>query len=405
MVVTSWSTRRAIASAEWPRRSTSTASRIERFYHFHCLTDFAFFNLLEELGIERALRWETTRMGYFHYGKLYDWGSPASLLAFPELNAIEKARYLAQAFVASRLSDWRSLDRMRAKDWVKGWVGEHAYDVLWSRLFELKFHEYSDDLSAAWIWSRIRRLARSRDRFMRERLGYLEGGLSMLMEALRREILRRGGRIVLSSPVDRVHVKDGAVTGVEARGSVDPYDAVISTIPLPLAIAALRDLPAPILDRYRSVDYLAVACVIVKLARQLSDKFWINVTDPRMDIPGLVEYTNLRPMSHRVVFVPYYLPATHPLFSDPDEVFIQKVRAYLFRINPSLHSSDIVGARVHRYRYAQPVCRVGFGDHLPSYELPIRNLFVADTSFYYPEDSRHLRERRPRAADGALNPG
>ena len=42
-----------------------------------------------------------------------------------------------------------------------GKVGERAYDVLWERLFHLKFYEYKDRLSAAWLGTRIKRIAQS----------------------------------------------------------------------------------------------------------------------------------------------------------------------------------------------------------------------------------------------------
>ena len=42
--------------------------------------------------------------------------------------------------------------------------------------------------------------------------------------------------------------------------------------------------------------------------------------------------------------------------------------------------------RASRYRYAQPVCPPNFLDGLPPFELPVRGLWVADTSHYYPED-------------------
>ena len=47
----------------------------------------------------------------------------------------------------------RPLLRLRAG---RGWVGERAYAVLWKRLFDLKFYEYADQLSAAWIGTRSR---------------------------------------------------------------------------------------------------------------------------------------------------------------------------------------------------------------------------------------------------------
>jgi protoporphyrinogen oxidase len=39
-----------------------------------------------------------------------------------------------------------------------------------------------------------------------------------------------------------------------------------------------------------------------------------------------------------------------------------------------------------RYRYAQPICDPGYLDKLPPVALPVKGLWVADTSHYYPED-------------------
>lgn len=378
---------------------------IERYYHFHCTNDVALLGILDELGLADAMHWKSTKMGYFYGGSLHEWGSVTGLVRFPDLHPVDKLRYLAHAFVASRTNDWHRLDRVSAKAWVRDWIGPRAYEILWKQLFELKFHRHADDLSAAWIWSRIRRLARSRDALFRERLGYLEGGTEILLHALENAILTRGGTLHLSAPVERVVVEDGRLVGVRVGGELQRFDAVISTAPLPFAVPMLSDLPAEIVDRYRSVEYLAVVCVIAKLRRPLTDRFWVNVSDPDMDIPGLVEYTNLRPLADHVVYVPYYLPADHPLYAETDDAFEAKVRRYLHRINPGLAEDDVVDVRVHRYRYAQPVCPVGFGGRLPHYALPVRNLFVADTSFYYPEDrgiseSIELARRMAREVQG-----
>jgi protoporphyrinogen oxidase len=118
----------------------------------------------------------------------------------------------------------------------------------------------------------------------------------------------------------------------------------------------------------------------------LTDQFWINVHDPEMDVPGLIEYTNLRPMERNIVFAPYYLPGDHPKYAEPDEAFVEKMRKHMKRVNPELRDEEVIDIRVHRYRYAQPVCTTGFSERLPSFRLPIKNLFAADTSFYYPED-------------------
>ena len=39
---------------------------LERYYHFHCNTDYAFFDLLDELGLSDQLCWIETKMGYYY---------------------------------------------------------------------------------------------------------------------------------------------------------------------------------------------------------------------------------------------------------------------------------------------------------------------------------------------------
>jgi protoporphyrinogen oxidase len=360
--------------------------RIERYYHFHCTSDHDLFALLHELGLEDRLQWVATKMGYYFDGRIQAWGNPHALLAFRGLNLIDKARYGLHAFLATKRDNWRPLDRLEATRWIRRWVGEHAYDVLWRSLFELKFYEFSHDLSAAWIWSRIRRIGRSRYSIFKEKLGFIEGGSEAVLNAMSAEIVRRRGQIRLSCPVQRVRLDGGAVSGIETREGFFPCGRIISTVPMPYVARIMPDLPVELLNVYRAIKSIAVVCVIAKLARSVSENFWLNINDPDMDIPGLVEYSNLRPLDRHIVYVPFYMPGENPKFGETDASFAEKVKRYLRRINPALREEDILDIHVSRYRFAQPVCTPGFGDRLPPPKLPIRGLFVADTCFYYPED-------------------
>ena len=360
--------------------------KIERYYHFHCTSDSGFLQILGELGIAEKMHWTETKMAYWYRGKLQPWGNPIALLKFDGLSLISKIRYGLFAFLCTKRNDWRPLDKVNAKEWVMRWVGPQAYEVMWQRLFEYKFHDFTDNLSAAWIWSRIRRLGRSRYNLFKEKLGYLENGSQTLLDAMVCHIEAGGGQIRLESPVTEVHIRDGSVHAVESDGLLETFDRVVSTIPLPFVPRLIPDLPASVLDAYRSVNNIAVVCVIVKLARPLSGNFWVNINDPDMDIPGLVEYTNLQSLGEHVVYVPYYLPGDHPSFAQPDEWFKERVCGYLKVINPELTEQDIIDVRSSRYRFAQPICEPGFSEKLPPVELPVKGLWVADTSYYYPED-------------------
>lgn len=359
---------------------------IERYYHFHCAADEGLFRILEELGLSDRLKWVETKMGYWYQGEAQPWGDPVSLLRFKGLSLWAKFRYGLHAYLATKKDDWSDLDRIDAATWLRKGVGEEAYEVLWRKLFEYKFYDLSDNLSAAWIWSRIRRVGRSRYNLFRAKTGYIEGGSETLLEAMKKDIEAHGGEIKLGAAASRVIMENGRVTGVEANGKVEPFDKVISTIPLPYVPSVMPDLPDDILAKLQSVKNVAVVCVIAKLRKPVTENFWLNINDPDMDIPGLVEYSNLVPMDEHIVYVPYYMPGDHPKFAESDEVFLEKVRSYLKKINPELTDNDFVDFRASRYRFAQPVCEPGFLEKLPPVNLPVKGLWVADTSYYYPDD-------------------
>ncbi|MBM2765820.1 NAD(P)/FAD-dependent oxidoreductase [Burkholderia anthina] len=359
---------------------------IERYYHFHAISDHAFLKVLQELGLEDKMHWRETKMGYFYQDRVQPWGNPIALLKFKGLGLTAKIRYGLHAFLCTRRDNWKPLDKLEATGWIRRWVGEEAWEVLWRRLFDYKFYDHARSLSAAWIWSRVRRIGRSRYNLFKEKLGYLDGGSDTLLEGMRRYIEANGGEFRLGTPVSKVLIENGKVAGVEAGGESLAFDKVISTIPLPYVPRVMPDLPTDILEKFASVKNVAVVCVIAKLRKPVTENFWLNTNDPDMDIPGIVEYTNLRPLDAHVVYVPFYVPGEHPVYQQPDTAFIDKVKRYLMKINPAITPDDFIDVRASRYRFAQPVCEPGFADRLPPIQLPVQGLLVADTSYYYPED-------------------
>ena len=55
---------------------------IERYYHFHCLSDTGFLTVLKELDLEDKMVWRNTKMGYFYKKEVHEWGNPMALLKF-----------------------------------------------------------------------------------------------------------------------------------------------------------------------------------------------------------------------------------------------------------------------------------------------------------------------------------
>jgi protoporphyrinogen oxidase len=382
---------------------------IERFYHFVCKTDGETMKLLGELGILDKLCWRTTSMGLFTGGGLYDWGNPVALLRFDKISLLSRLRYGLFAFVSVHRERWDAIETESARSWITRWCGTEVYDRLWKPLFDMKFFHYAENISAAWIWTRIKRLGRSRRSMMQEELGYIEGGTQTLVDALCSAIRDRGGKIRLRCPARTVLVEDGRVTGVATPAGNLRADAIICTVPTPLVSAMIPSLPEDWKARYDSIANMGVCCLVFKLKRSVSRHFWVNINDPHVPIPGIVEFSNLRPIGNEtVVYVPYYMPSDYAKFSWANDALLDEAFQYLQRINPHLVREDIIAACVSRLRHAQPVCEPGFAKKLPPVQTPIVGLQVADTCFYYPEDrgisesARLGREMADRLASQGL---
>ncbi len=360
---------------------------IERYYHFICKPDDPLFELLEELNLKDKLHWVNTSMGYFYNGMHYDWGNPLALLKFKPLSLIDRLRYGVHMFYCTKIKNWKRLDAQEASQWIKKWIGKKAYRILWERLFSLKFHKYVGNLSAAWIWARIHRVGNSRKSIFQEQMGYMEGGSETLLNTMDAWIRQHGGSVQLSCPVKNIQYEQGRIIGITLPdGGTREYENVISTVPLPFVPRLINDLPESSLQAYESIQNIGVVCLIFKLRRSITPHFWLNISDSRIEIPGIIEFSNLRPFNEHIVYVPFYLPRDNPKYQQSDDDFIAESLNYFRILSPDFNDDDVIDVNVSRYGFAQPICPPSFPATLPPIETEIEGLYVMDTSYYYPED-------------------
>ena len=363
--------------------------RAEKFYHFLCGGDGVYFRWLDRLGLSKRLRWRRTGMAVFRDERLFRFGDPLSLLRFSPLSPSSRVRYGLQVLSAKSRTGWKELENVSARDWLLAGAGEEAYRVVWEPLLRQKFADETDTISAAWIWSRIHRLASSRNRVFQERLGFLEGGSDAFIDALVDAVVAKGGRIRCASPIQNLYLEGPRVLGVRASGRDHAADAVVSTIPLSFLLRLAPDLPPGYREQAVELGNIGVRCIVLKLGKPLTTYFWINVND---DLPvcGLIEYTNLNPpaafQGHTLLYSPLYVPASHPRYRSPDEEVLEETLDSIARIVPHFDRSSVVDYRVFREPFAQPVCPVGFTSRLAPLRTPVRNLVAADTTHLLPHD-------------------
>lgn len=366
---------------------------LERFYHFVCRPDRDLVALLKELGVVDRLHWRQTRTNFFCDGRYLPFTSAFDLLRFPVLPFAERVRLGFMTALSWFERDWRALDSESAADWLRREVGVAAYEAIWRPLLEVKFGRFHDQISAAWLWHRVHRVARSREWMFRpEKLGYLERGSSTVIDALLAKLRGLSNvEIHTGVRVEQVLSSRERVSGVLSRdGRIFPADAVVSTLPLPLLASLAPTLPEAFQDSLRGIEYYGVICALLKLKAPFGDSFWCNVQDARFPFNGLIEYTNLN--AHRaalggaVVYIPLYLPVSDPRFgAADDELRAEYVRA-MRAMRSDFDESWIEEFHVFRESYAQAICTVGFGARVPPHRSPLRGLYLTDSAQFFPED-------------------
>ena len=359
-------------------------TRIEHFYHFLCGGDRDYFDLCAQLGLEDRLRFVRAKTGFHYDGRHYPFTTAADLLRFSPIPMSQRLRFGAFALEARMRKEWRRLDKLRAKPWLIGRLGQRAYDVIWDPLLALKFGGHQDEISAAWVWHRIHRVARSHGR-----MGYLEGGTALLLDRLAEALGAAGVHIREQCPVTGIVEERGQVCGLRHAGGVHGCEHVVSTVPMPVLAALLP----PGWDGYgaalRRIQYIGVVCALFKLKQPVSQDFWLNVHDPRVPFNGIIEYTNLNPLTPddgHIVYVPYYVPVDHEYYGMDDAALLEISWRGLKCVAPHLDEADILARHVARAPYAQAICTVNFLDALPKQQAPIEGLHLLDSIFLYPED-------------------
>jgi len=364
---------------------------IERYYHFVCFNDDPLFALLKELDIYEKLKWYPAKMGFFYEGKEYPFTSPMDLMRFKPIGILDRIRFGLNVLYSKNIQYWQQLESISAKKWLTRHIGARAYEVIWDPLIRVKFGSYADQISAAWIWHRIHRVAKSRKSSLSPGLlGYISGGSEALVSTLIDKIKEMGGKIHLNCPVKSLIGDSGKITGLQLQDRSAEFDGVISTVPA----KRLSNLVKPLNEKYgeelSEIKIIGVVCMILKLKKPVTNNFWLNINDSRISFNGIIELTNLnlelRESGTHIAYIPFYLPVDEARYNFPDQQLFDEYLKAIKLINPEFKDDWVLDHRVFRNSMAQTICTTNFSKKIPSIKSPIKGLAVTDSSQLYPED-------------------
>ena len=369
---------------------------LERLYHHIFTSDTHIVDLMEELGLSERFRWIDSSVGLFRDDRIWNWVTPMDLLRFNAISVWDRLRLGLATLYLQKRADWHGYEGVTAADWLSRRVGRRAYQAVWEPLLRGKFGDYHDEVSMTWLWGKIRLRVGSRDRGMqKEKLGYPAGSFGILFDELVRRIRDGGGKVRISSSVERVEKNGGRVNGLtvnlpEQGETTLPFDVVLVTTPSFTLERMAPTLPDSYIEKLKSATYLAALVLVLEMDRSFVPVYWLNIADRSIPFVAVIEHTNFMPPGEyggrHIVYVSNYLRADSPLFSMSREDLLAEYAPHLRKISPSFDTSWVRESHLFREEGAQPVITLHYSQRIPEHRTPMKGLYLANTTQIYPED-------------------
>ena len=179
--------------------------RWDRHYHVILLSDTRLRNLLRELGLEESIRWVETKTGFYCGGKFYSLSNTMEFLKFPPLNLLQKLRLGGTIFYASKVRNWRRMERISVESWLRRWSGDSTFEAIWLPLLRAKLGNAYRRTAASFIWAYISRMYKARRTgHKKEMFGYVPGGYGRIIDQLSTALAEKQVRIDLNQSIRHI---------------------------------------------------------------------------------------------------------------------------------------------------------------------------------------------------------
>ena len=387
---------------------------LERYYHHLFMSDRHIAALCKEIGLPDELEWRRSAVAIFAQGASHPFTTPLDVLRFSPLSLPSRLRMgLAVVWLQRRHKRVEPFEDITAREWIVRNMGRSAYDVVWGPLLGAKFGvRRADDISMAWLWSKLTLRRQIQGEQAREELlGYPRGSFETIFRRLAELIEQKGGRVLIDRPAAALArdergflVTPGAASSFraghdprryETGGEPERYDAVLATVPSDVFEALLEpslaeDVGDEYLGRVRDAEYHTALCVLMEVDRQVTDSYWTNICDPDIPFIGVIEHTNFvdpeRYDGRRFVYVANYVEAGDPLLDLDLDDLLAAYEPGLRRINAGWSPAWVKQAWRFVEPSAQPIVTAGYPRRMPPLRTPVPGLVLANTTQVYPED-------------------
>lgn len=369
-------------AATWPIAGV----RWDKHYHVILPTDTRLVALIEELGIGDELVWNQSSTGLYADDTLHSVSSTKEFLALPSLRLIDKVRLGVTMLYASRINNWRRLEKIPASVWLTRWSGKNAYRNFWRPLLRSKLGDNAERASAAFIWAIMKRLYRARTSGAKvEKLGFVRTGYARILDALLHAAEERNVVVLTDARVNQVIPRpEGGADVALADGERHSFDNVVVTTPAPTAAAIIPDLKPAERAKLEQILYQGIVCSSLVLDRPLGGFYVTNITDDGFAFTGVIEMTALVDPDtfggRNLIYLPRYTTAQDEAWGWSDVEVVDRCVESLQRMYPDFSRDDIVEAKVSRVRHVLAVSVIDHSESIPPVRTSVPNVAIVSSA-------------------------
>lgn len=359
----------------------------DRFYHVTLLSDTKLRDLLTRLGLESQMKWVETKTGFYAGGTLFSMSNTAEFLKFPPLNLIEKLRLGGTIFYASKIRNWRRLEKLTVEKWLRRWSGRGVFEKIWQPLLKAKLGEAYKQTSAAFIWAHTARMYKARRSGMKtEMFGYVPGGYASVLEAWGKWLREHDVTIRTASPVQSVvRDGDGSLMVTFGDGCTRNYDRVVSTIASPIIADQAPQLTDEEKKCHRGIRYLGVVCASMLLQKPISPYYVTNITDTWVPLTAVIEMSTIVDSEaelggKHLIYLPKYLPDDHEGLKETDEDYKEKCLSTLEKMYDHFSRDQVIDFKIARAKYVAALSTVDYSTRLPDVVTSVPGFYALNSA-------------------------
>ena len=358
----------------------------DKFYHVILMSDLHTRKVLKEIGLENELNWVETKTGFYSDGKLYSMSNLIEFFKFPPINLIDKFRLGLTIFVASRIRNWKAMEKIYVEKWLTKWSGKRVFNKIWLPLLKAKLGDNYKNTSASFIWSTIQRMyAARRSGLKKEMFGYVNGGYERINTSFVDYLKGAGVEFKYNSLVTSINsINSGKIEITFKDQSSVVHEKVISTLPSHISAKLSSDISDLERKKHEGIKYLGVICPTLLLDKRISPYYVTNITENNTPFTGVIEMTALidpkQIKGHHLIYLPKYVNYDDPMFSEPEDKLSDMFLKEFLKMYPSISRENIVFCGVSKARNVFSLPTIGYSESLPPVKTSVENFYIINSA-------------------------